>query len=229
MDHSEALQLMATEKYLLDEFPLEIREQFEEHFFTCPECAIDVRMGAAFIENSKRALSTPAAVVPMPASPPKASWASWLRPALIIPAFAVLLAVVGYQAFVVHPSMSQTIADLKKPQVLASAYLSSGTARGDSQPVITAHAGQPFVLFVDIPADKRFNSYLAELLSPSGNKVWSLAIPAQEVESAKDTLPIEVSPAGGASGRYVLVVRGLTPGSSEAPEIARYLFELQLH
>jgi hypothetical protein len=229
MDHSEALQLMATEKYLLDEFPREMREQFEEHFFTCPECAIDLRMAAAFIEHSKKALVTPAAIRPLPAAQPRRDRAAWLRPAFAIPLFAVLLAVIGYQAFVVHPAMSNTIADLKKPQILASAYLSSGVARGSGAPVVTAQAGQPFVLFVDLPSDRHFTSYTAEMLNPTGSKVWSLNIPAAAVESAKDSLPIQVTPSGEESGQYALVVRGTTSEAAPRPEIARYSFQLQLH
>jgi len=227
MDHSEALQLMATEKYFLDEFSPEMREQFEEHFFGCPECALDVRMAAAFIEHSKEAL-LPAVTITGSASPSKPPRFGWLRPAFVIPAFVILLVVIGYQALVVHPALSNTIADLKKPSILPSAYLSSGTARGDNRPVVTAQAGQPFVLFVDIPADKRFGFYSAELLSPAGAKVWSLTIPAEAVEAARDSLPIRVAPAGNESGEYVLVVRGMGARATEGPEIARYSFELQL-
>jgi hypothetical protein len=227
MNHSEALQLMATEKYLLDEFPPEMREQFEEHFFSCPECAVDVKMGAAFIENTKKALSRPSATAVVPATSPTPGWMAWLRPAWAIPAFAVLLAVIGYQAFVVRPALSNTIADLQKPQVLASAYLSSGTARGDSRPVVTANAGESFVLFVDIPADKRFNSYAAELLNPSGQKMWALTIPATTIESAKDSLPIRVAAADATPGEYVLLVSGLSDGTSAASQVARYVFEMK--
>ena len=35
MDHSEAVQLMATERYLLGELSPDQREAFEEHFFEC--------------------------------------------------------------------------------------------------------------------------------------------------------------------------------------------------
>jgi hypothetical protein len=228
MDHSEALQLMATEKYLLNEFPPEMRDEFEEHFFGCQECALDLRMTAAFLEHSKKELSTPETVLER-ADPSKAGWLARLRPAFVFPSFAILLIVIGYQAFVVHPSLSSAIADLKKPRILASAYLSSGTARGDSKAVITDQNGQPFVLFVDIPTDKRFSSYSAELLSPLGTKVWSLTIPAETVESAKDALPIQVAPANNESGKYVLVVRGIADGAAEGPEVARYEFDLQLH
>jgi hypothetical protein len=184
-------------------------------------------MAAAFLEHSKKALSTPA-IVPRAAIPERPGWLAWLRPAFAVPAFAILLAVIGYQTFIVHPALSNTIAELTKPRVLGSAYLSSGTARGDNQTVVTAQAGQPFILFVDIPADNRFSSYSAELLSPAGTKLWSLTIPAEAVESAKDSLPIRVVPANHQSGEYVLVVRGLGTGAAEGPELARYLFNLQL-
>ena len=49
MDHSESIRLMAAEKYLLGELAPELREQFEEHFFDCQECALDVRAGAALV------------------------------------------------------------------------------------------------------------------------------------------------------------------------------------
>jgi hypothetical protein len=228
MNHSEALQLMATERYLLDEFPPETREQFEEHFFSCPECAIDVRMASSFIESSRKALvAAPPALVPASTASPNSGWFAWLRPAFAVPAFAVLLAVIGYQAFIVHPEMSNTIAELRKPQVLTSTYLGSGTARGDNRPVVSAPDGRPFVLFLDVPPAKNFQSYSAELLSPDGSKVWSLAIPAATVEAAKDTLAIQVAPPNGVSGEYVLVLRGLSAGQAEGSEIERYPFELK--
>ena len=62
MDHSESIRLMAAEKYLLGELAPELREQFEEHFFDCQECALDVRAGAALVEHSKVVLSEPVAV-----------------------------------------------------------------------------------------------------------------------------------------------------------------------
>ena len=70
MDHSESIRLMAAEKYLLGELTPELREQFEEHFFDCQECALDVRAGAALVEHSKVVLSEPVAVSParVPAS-----------------------------------------------------------------------------------------------------------------------------------------------------------------
>ena len=53
MDHSEAVEQMLAERYLLNELPPEMRDAFEEHMFDCPECAFDMRAGAAFIDEAK--------------------------------------------------------------------------------------------------------------------------------------------------------------------------------
>ena len=56
MDHSEAVQLNATEKYLLGDLPTDQREAFEEHFFACTECAQDVKAAAILIDNARAVL-----------------------------------------------------------------------------------------------------------------------------------------------------------------------------
>ncbi len=38
MNHSEALQLQAAEKYILGELAPELRDEYEEHYFECEEC-----------------------------------------------------------------------------------------------------------------------------------------------------------------------------------------------
>ena len=54
MDHHQATQLTAVEKYLLDELTPELRDEFEEHFFDCQECATDLRATAGFIDAAKQ-------------------------------------------------------------------------------------------------------------------------------------------------------------------------------
>src|SRR5215467_12712134 len=106
MNHDEAIRLMGTEKYLLDELSPELRDQFEEHFFSCTECALDVRVGAAFIDQSKELLareSVASRVVPVVRAGP--GWLAWLRPAFVGPVFAVLLAVIAYQNVITYPRL----------------------------------------------------------------------------------------------------------------------------
>jgi Putative zinc-finger len=228
MDHGEAIDLMAAEKYLLGELTPESREQFEEHFFDCQECALEVRAGAAFVEHSKVVLSEPVAVsplkVPVPV-PAKPGWLAWLRPALVVPVLAALLAVIGYQNLVTYPKLKGEVAVFNRPQILASASLINANTRGASKTVVSARQGEPFLLFVDIAGEARFSSYVAELDGPAGNSEWALTIPA---ETTKDMVPIRVPADHRGAGTYTLVVRGVDPTGEKGPEIGRYSFELQI-
>jgi len=228
MDHSESIRLMAAEKYLLGELTPEVREQFEEHFFGCEECALDVRAGAALVEHSKVVLSepvaVPSAIVAMPA-PARQSWLAWLRPAFAVPVLAVLLAVMAYQNVVTYPKLKGEVAMVNQPQILVSASLINANTRGAGGTVISARQNEPFLLFLDIPTDAHFASYVAELHGPTGNSEWSLTVPA---ETAKDTVPIRVPADHHAAGMYTLVVRGVNSSGGKGIEIGRYPFELQI-
>jgi hypothetical protein len=228
MDHSESIRLMAAEKYLLGELTPELREQFEEHFFGCEECALDVRAGAAFVEQSKVVLGEPTVAsptrVPTPV-PAKPAWSAWLRPAFAVPILAALLVVVGYQNVVTYPHLQGELAAVNRPQILASASLINANTRGTDKTVVSVRRGEPFLLFVDIPGDARFSSYMAELQGPNGNSVWSLAVPG---EATKDTIPIRVPGDHHEAGMYTLMVRGIDSSGGKGSEIGRYPFELQV-
>ena len=228
MDHSEAIRLMAAEKYLLGELTDESRDQFEEHFFECRDCAQDVRAGAAFVEHTKVVLADAAKPLPqvLPvrhAAKQSGGWLAWLNPAFAASAMAVLLAIVGYQNLVTYPKLKDEMAMVSRPQLLASASLINANTRGANKIVVSSHQGEPFLLFVDIPPDARFSSYTAELDGPTGKSQWSLTIPAG---AAKDTVNLRVPPGNYAPGTYTVVVRGV--GAAEATEVGRYPFELQV-
>jgi len=40
----------------LGEFPPDLRDEYEEHFFDCAECAVDVKAVAAFADVSREIL-----------------------------------------------------------------------------------------------------------------------------------------------------------------------------
>jgi hypothetical protein len=111
------------------------------------------------------------------------------------------------------------------PQILASASLINANTRGAGRTVISARQGEPFLLFVDIPAESRFSSYVAELDGPAGNAEWSLTIPA---ETTKDMVPIRVPADHHEAGMYTLTVRGVDSSGGKGSEIGRYPFELQI-
>jgi len=224
MDHDQATRLMATEQYLLGEFTPGLQEEFEEHFFGCQECALDVRTGAAFLEHSKVVLSTAEVAVPNApeVSPRPAWWQVWSRPAIALPVMAALLIVIGYQNLATFPKLKSAMAVVNAPQILSAISLINVTTRGSSKAVLSGRRGEPFLLLVDVPAESRFSSYVAELYGPTGTSEWSLAISS---DVTKDTISIRV-PGRTTAGVYTLVVRGLGD-SKQNLEVGRFPFELQ--
>jgi hypothetical protein len=223
MDHSESIRLMAAEKYLLDELTPESREQFEEHFFDCQECALEVRAGAAFVEHSKVVLVEPVTVSSARASvpaPAERGWFAWLRPAFVVPVMAVLLVVIGYQNLVTYPQLKQAVAS---PQILPWASINIST-RGTSTTRISPHVGEGFHLLVNIPPESRYSSYTFDLSSPSGRLEWSRTIPASSSDEARS---IYVPGANQEQGVYKLAVHGIT-ATSESSDLGLYSIEVQI-
>jgi hypothetical protein len=220
MDHNAVVREKMTEKYLLNELDPQLRDAFEEHFFDCPECALDVRAGTEFVAQSKAILAEPEPIparVPTPEpAPARREWFSWLRPAFAAPALAVLLAVIGYQNLVTYPR-------LKQPHVLAWTAVNVGTW-GAGGPMITVPQGQAFLLFVRIPPDGAYTRYTADLYNPAGKLESSLAFPAI---SGQDEWPVEVPGATREPGTYTLTVRGITP-AGESKDLGKTSFELQI-
>jgi hypothetical protein len=220
MDHNEAIQQIMVEKYLLDELSPESREEFEAHFFECRECAEDLRAGAVLIENFKLALAQETAEKPPVPERfgARSGWLAWLRPALLVPTLAVLAAVIVYQNLVTYPELKMAA---NAPQVLPWASVSV-SSRGASAPVITARPGEGFLLFVNVPPDTRYSSYIAKLRDPAGKVDWSLAIPA----SSDDSYPVHVPASPRADGTYTLAVQGVS-GTGEKTDVGQATFELR--
>jgi len=225
MDHDMVVRQKMTERYLLGELDPAVRDEFEEHYFDCPDCAHDVHAGALFVEQSKVVLTEESEPVSpglpvTPSVPAKPGWRAMLRPAVAVPVMALLLAVIGYQNLVTYPQ--QELA-WKKPRVLAFASVNVGT-RGSGGPAITARPGEGFLLFVRIPPAGGYSNYIADLYSPAGKLEWSLTIP---VTSGQDQWPVEVPGANREAGSYNLAVRGVT-AAGESKEVGRASFELQI-
>lgn len=224
MNHDVVVRQKMTERYLLDELNPEQRDQFEEHLFDCPECALDVRAGAAFVEQSKTILAASmpetAAVRAADPAPPKRGWFAWLRPAFAVPALAALLVVVGYQNLVTYPRLQQA---LNQPQVLPWASVNLGTRGGIPTPIAASRA-EGFNLFVNIPPDSRYQSYKLDLYNPAGKLEWSRTIAAT---SAEDARSIYVPGANRQPGVYKLAVHGIT-SAGETSELSGSPVALQI-
>ncbi|MGA8270761.1 MAG: zf-HC2 domain-containing protein [Candidatus Sulfotelmatobacter sp.] len=226
MDHEVVVRRKVTESYLLGELDPDAREEFEAHFFECPDCALDVRTGSLFVEQSKILLaekSGPVAVDSRRSLPAisRAGWWGWLRPALIVPVMALLLVVVGYQNLVTYPHLQQA---MNRPQVLPFASVNLGTYGAGDQ-VISVGPEQGFLLMVRIPPDN-YPRHMADLYNSAGKLEWSLTFPSSST-ATQDEWPLQVPGAKRAAGSYSLIVHGLTD-TGESKEVGRASFELQI-
>jgi hypothetical protein len=219
MDHTAVVRQKMTERYLLDELDPQLRDEYEEHYFGCPECAVDVSAGAQFVEHAKGVLAEHTEPVPVQSSPrrnPGAGWFAWLRPAFAAPALALLLAVVGYQNLWFQ-------SELNRPRVLPGVSVNVGTwgAGGPSTPV---PAGMGLLLFVRIPPDGAYARYTADLYSPSGKLQGSFTI---EPAAGQDQWPVTIPALHREAGTYALAVHGITAGG-ERKDLGTTSFELQI-
>ena len=230
MDHDMVVRQKITERYLLGELDPGARDEFEEHFFDCKECALDVHAGALFVEQSKVVLAekpgpVAAALPPTASVPAIPRWLTWFRPTVVVPVMVILLTAVAYQNLVTYPQMQQA---LNRPQVLPWASVNVGTY-GSEGPVITTRPGEGFLLFVRIPPETGYSHYRAELYNPGGKLEWSLTIPVASGKetSAQDQWPVQVPGANREAGSYTLTVRGVT-AAGESKDIGRTSFELRI-
>src|SRR6185436_9398925 len=97
MTHQQALDGLASERYLLDEMTEVERFDFEAHYFDCMDCAEDVRLGERIRQEARRAgatMQTGADGVHQAKVLTSARW--WRRPMVAAPwAVAATLALVA--------------------------------------------------------------------------------------------------------------------------------------
>jgi hypothetical protein len=222
MNHDLAVKSQACEKYLLGELSPDLRDAYEEHYFSCAECGKQLRVAAELIGASRQifaAAPTLAVAARTQAAPKPVGWFGWLRPAIAIPVMAALLLIVGYQNVFTIPHLKETAG----PGVLPMFSLIAANTRGETVPVFTAQPNQPVGLYVDVPADSAYGTYVISLQDPSGKTISLRSLSHAE---AQKTQVVVVNP-GKMSGQYVLVITG-QPTASGTPmtELARLEFNI---
>jgi hypothetical protein len=231
MNHTEAVQEMAAERYFLEELSPDQRDAFEEHLFDCPKCALDVRSCAAFLDETRIQLP---AMATEDVKPRQGSWQagkptrffSWWRPVFAVPAFAALLLVTSYQNLVTLPAL-RTAAN--QPHIVPVAPL-YGATRGGARAIIKADRTQGISLPVDLSADSdagKFVSYSFELDDPQGKAAWTGTMTASSQNASGDSQVSIVIPGGLLkSGAFSLVVSGIK-ANGDRTELERYVFDIE--
>jgi hypothetical protein len=232
MNHNQAVEQMAVERYLLGELDGGAREEFEEHLFDCHECALDSRVATMFIEEAKTQLAEIPAVEPerklaIRGEKVRSNWFGWLRPAFATPVFAALLVVIGYQNLVTFPALRSAA---NQPSVVPVATL-AGATRGGSHATVVADREHGVSLPVDLPLDPalgNFASYSFELHNSQGKLVWSGSLPAPAQHSPGDLQLSVVLPGKMLSnGTYSISISG-TGAHGERTPIENYTFDVTL-
>jgi hypothetical protein len=226
MNHHEAVRQAAVEKYLLSEMLPAERDEFEEHYFGCRDCAADLRATAAFLDEVNKELGREAAAgrsTPKFVPVGSRSWAAFLwRPAFVAPAFALLLVIIVYQNFPGSARVAGETARMGLPEILPTLSLIGAGSRGGPIPVLTASKGQPALVLVDIPAAEQFSRYDCALLAPGGAALWRVSIAP---EQARDTVSIRIPAEHWERGDYTLLVQGFAADAPESPvKVATYRF-----
>lgn len=226
MNHEQAIQEMATERYLLDELSPELRDAFEEHMFDCPDCAFDVRAGNVFLTEAKEQLPQMAAAQKPAAEAPRTApvrekkpWWSFLTvPAFAAPAFAALVAVVAFQNLSTIPSLRSAATE---PRIIAPSSLHADT-RGGETLVLQGDRRQGVDLLIDLP--QGYSSYELALNDPQGKRFWAATVTAPETGILSLTIP----GAGLQEGSYTLNLAGLSSQGART-ELARRVLDIHMN
>lgn len=206
MTHEHAASTHAHERYLLDEMTELERFAFEDHYFSCADCAEDVRAGEQ-MQAAAAAASQGKALAFQPRSPQRAA-ARWT---VAVPwaAAASLAMAVGYQQFAVAPGSIQ-------PQALAPITLRAASRGAD--PVVRVGAGGVATFAVDINSANSGTDLAYALRNSDGEQVASGRVPAPP--AGTPLLLLVPASSLSAAGRYVLIVRDATNAGSPATEYA---------
>lgn len=194
MEHDLAISNRAAERYLLAEMTPAERDAFEEHYFSCADCAEDVRATSMFVDNMKAVWAgaqQPAAAIAAPPDSPRRALFAWFRPQAAIPALALLALALVYQNTVEIPA-------LKSARVVPATILHAATRGG----VPVFKPGQPMLF--EIPLETPIAGPV-EVRSDTGALVQSIAsVTANPDQSIIVSIPApDLKPA-----RYAVVIGG---------------------
>jgi hypothetical protein len=222
MDHTEALRLQAAEKYALKELSPSLMEEYEEHFFDCAECAVDIKTVTAFVDASRVVLPEQRAAGLVPdADPSGGGWFGWLKPVIAIPAFAALVLFVGYEAtqHIRHSEQPAMVASIPQVPMISAeptyetTFTLHGIARGGPRSAeseekpdsVSVQSGQNFDLRFDFLPKTKFTNYVGRLQDAAGRIILQFPL-----SNAKENKEIHVPVTAGSvhSGQYDLTIAG---------------------
>lgn len=193
MNHDQATQQQATERYILGELSDDQRDAFEEHYFDCALCADNVRAASAFtgaVRASARNASNP--FLERQKAKQRRRFVAPLAAAA-----SLIVGVLTMQVAFVAPLQTE-VATLRQP--FAPQEVRVEDLRGARA---TAESSQPIQLEIEIPTDLGPAPYTCAVLDAKGSPQAEFKVTE---ERAKDYFPITYRPGGLKPGDYTIRV-----------------------
>lgn len=223
----------AAEKYVLGELTGQERDQFEEHYFDCADCALDVQTAAAFVAASKEIfLEKPENEVVASgekSAGKRSRWAGWLKPLIAIPTMAALIVMLGYEARQIKQKTAETRTGQAEQQLVASADfgLRGGDREASESVAVQVHAGEAFGLHFDFIPSQKFAKYVGEIQDQAGRALIRWSIPAERINKE---VKFVVGSGRLAPGNYALVILGDGDEQVQASKVvvAKYAFTVEI-
>jgi hypothetical protein len=226
MNHQEAENTKATERYLLREMTNEERMAFEDHYLDCAQCLEAVTFGADFLDSGHE-MAEEKGVQQSVAVPWFGRMLSALRP-MLKPAPAIALtAAVALAAFSAYQQKRITnqqnlIADLKAPSQ-EFRYVVSGAQRRGSNAIVLSR-NERLSLLINFVPKHEFTSYRAEITGPGLPTAYSVPVAVTEQDySVMVSLPAAVL----TGGEYQVNFLGRVEGGEETKLVSNS-FEVKL-
>ena len=213
MEHTEAIETNASDRYVLRQLSAAEADAFEEHYFDCADCAEDVRLGMTIMEGGRRLVreadepveAPMAPVVPIDSRPRRGF--RWIAAAAV----AAMMAIPINLALLMRMQSAVPVAAFGA--VSASVVLD--TTRSSGQPPIVVSPNSTFAFEVPPPDLTRFSDYEARLVDPEGKVVSEGIFTEAEAANGRSLNIFDARP-----GKYQLLIFGTDP-AGQSREVVR--------
>ncbi len=221
MDHLDADNTKAVERYMLGDLSVSEVEEFERHFFDCPQCSEELRALTMFQENA-RAVFVEQDLAPIPPSvhaPESAAgwwrgfsplfsngWATAMA-ALLIGIFA------GFMTFTWREGAQEI-----------HGYPLYAIARGTETTVSPSAKSKHYRVYFDKTWEGDYSSYRAVVRDASGAEKLSVPV---SLEAGEEEIEVLVPTRKLGDGKYMLVMLG-GDGTNKEKELALYPYTLKI-
>ena len=228
MDHNQSIRLQAAVKYVLGELSPVQREEYEEHYFDCAECAVDIKALATFADTTREVLRREReSQLAKDLVPARGGWLRWLQPVVAVPAMAALLLIIAYQNTVTLPKAREEAAASEAQIFVTSRAPKMAVVRsGDEITKYSVHPNESLPLKFDFTPKPTADAYVCQLKDEAGRTVLQLRVPGRFTNKELE-LPVpanRVKP-----GKYTLVFTA-DPGATGQPtknEVLRLTFAIE--